>query len=221
VVKAVIFDLDGTLVDAFGGIHESLMHTMRVFGFVPHPFEATKRMVGHGLQELLARAMNPQIAAEALTVYRAHYKDIAVSSALPLPGADALLKDLHAQGNLLALASNKLSTFCRQIVDGKGWGSYFDVVLGPDTAGAAKPHPVMLQRALEALRVSADEALYVGDMTIDLETARAAKVKVALVATGSLSKDELIAAGAEIVLDSLEQVRPLVFASRTGDNLDH
>lgn len=203
-VRGVIFDLDGTLVDAFEGIHETLMHTMRHFGFPEHSFATTKRMVGHGLEELLARAMRPEIVKDAVSFYRAYYKDIAVSTAHPLPGATALLERLHARGTKIALASNKPSFFCRQIVEGKGWGPYFTAVLGPDLVGKHKPDPLMLETALAKLEVAACDALYVGDMTVDLEAARAAKIPVVLVATGSLTAAELRAAGAEDVYDSLD-----------------
>ncbi len=205
-VKAVIFDLDGTLVDAFEGIHDSLMHTMRVYGFPLHDFPTTKRMVGHGLEELLAKAMNPEIVPEAILTYRAYYKDIAVSSATPLPGATALLRALHERGVKIALASNKPSYFCKQIVEGKGWGTYFNAVLGPDLVGATKPSPIMLLAALDALGVRKEDALYVGDMTVDLEAARAAELRVVLVATGSMTRAELVAAGANDVRDGLDSL---------------
>ena len=205
-VKAVLFDLDGTLVDAFEGIHESLMHTMGVYGFPLHDFPTTKGMVGHGLEELLAKAMSPEVVPEAILTYRAYYKDIAVSSATPLPGATELLRTLHERGIKIALASNKPSYFCRQIVDGKGWGPYFNAVLGPDLAGATKPSPIMLQAALKALNVEAQDALYVGDMSVDLEAARAANIRVVLMTTGSMTRSELIAAGAEDVRDHLSEL---------------
>jgi phosphoglycolate phosphatase len=209
VVSAVVLDLDGTLIDAFDGIHDALSHTMRALGFAEQPFLATKRMVGHGLEALLVRAMGPkpEVLAQAVPIYRARYAQIALSSAKPLPGAERLLRTLHGRGVGLALASNKPSYFSRQILDGLGWGAWFTSVLGPDVVGAPKPAPVMLERALSDLRARTQDAVYVGDMTVDLETARAAQVRAILVATGSMSREELVAAGADTVLDSLEALQ--------------
>jgi HAD superfamily hydrolase (TIGR01509 family) len=206
VVKAALFDLDGTLIDAFEGIHECLSHTMQELGFAPLSFVVTKRMVGHGLEHLLAEAMNKEVVARAVPIYRARYAQIAVSSAKPLPYAEELLHKLSADGVRVGIASNKPSYFSRQIVEGLGWGLFVDAIKGPDVVAAPKPDPVMIHALLEELGVPAADALYVGDMTIDLETARAAGVDVVLVATGSMNAEELRAAGAPRVEANLKSL---------------
>lgn len=201
--RLVVFDLDGTLIDAFGGIHDAMAHTMRVFGYPPHDFATVKAMVGHGLDELLAKAMSPVLVEATRPVYRARYSEIAVSSALPLAGAARLIEALAARGVVLALASNKPSYFSERILTGLGWRQRFAHVLGPDLAKRTKPDPRMVELILERSGIGAEEALYVGDMTVDLETARACAMPFILVATGSMDFAALSAAAPGRVVPDL------------------
>ena len=205
-VKAALFDLDGTLIDCFEGIHDALTQTMNALGFEPHAFAVTKRMVGHGLEQLLARAMSADVVAEAVPIFRARYAEIAVSSAKPLPFALDLLRKLHSENVQIGIASNKPSYFSRQIIDGLGWAPFINAIKGPDLVSAPKPDPAMIHALLQEFGVAATDAFYVGDMTVDLDTARAANIEIILVATGSLTAEELRAAGAERVLPNLESL---------------
>jgi 2-phosphoglycolate phosphatase len=208
--RAVLFDLDGTLIDSFQGIHEALTHAMSTLGFEPLPFDVVRRMVGHGLEALLSRAfqvdLQSEIVARALPIYRASYADIAVSSARPFAYAGTLLAALHARGVKLGIASNKPSYFSKQIIKGLGWDAFFASVMGPDLVSAPKPDPAMLRALCGELGVSVKDTLYVGDMTVDLETARAADMDVVLVASGSMSAGELCIAGASNVIASLSDL---------------
>lgn len=205
--RALIFDLDGTLVDSFAGIHDALAHTMRHFQIEPHDLATTTRMVGHGLEILLERALGPMHVAAAVPIYRARYAEVIDHTTQALPGADALVRAAAAQGLALALASNKPSYFSHRILKKLQWESLFCEVLGPDLVSSPKPDPAMLLEAVRRLGFAKEEVLYVGDMTVDLDTARAALVPHVLIASGSMSREVLLAAGAPSVFDDLTQLQ--------------
>ncbi len=99
----------------------------------------------------------------------------------------------------MAVASNKLARFGRPILEQLGMARYFATVEGPDTAGSAKPEPAMLERCLDAMEIAPEEAIYVGDMVLDVETASRARVRVVLVPGGSSDREELLRTGAPVL----------------------
>jgi len=107
---------------------------------------------------------------------------------------------------LLAVCSNKKVAFTRALLDSLGLAPFFDVVLGPDDVPRPKPAPDMLLTALRRLGVSADEALYVGDMDVDVQTARAAGLPVWVVPTGSADRATLEAARPDRLIDGLAEL---------------
>src|SRR4051812_13938952 len=127
-----------------------------------------------------------------------------------LPGAVEAMAALAAAGLKLAVCSNKLRPFTAQLLEGLGLSVHIAAVLGPDDVAHPKPAPDMLNAALARLDVTAAGALYIGDMTVDIECARAAGVPVWVVPTGSQSRDQLAAAGPDRVLDSLFDLLAIV-----------
>jgi HAD superfamily hydrolase (TIGR01509 family) len=129
-----------------------------------------------------------------LALYRAHHPSVLRSGTLLLPGVLETLTALLTAGFNLAVCSNKPRPFTVTLVDFLGLAPLLKVVIGPEDAPRLKPAPDMLIAALAQLSVARDEALYVGDMTVDIETARAAGVTVWSVPTGSDTEEALIAA---------------------------
>ena len=111
-----------------------------------------------------------------------------------LPGAAELLRLLHGRGLRLGVCSNKPVAFTRDLVTYLGLAPLLDAVLGPEDVAHPKPAPDMLLAALQRLNVAAAEALYVGDMSVDVQTARGAGVAVWVVATGSEEREALVRA---------------------------
>ncbi len=153
-----------------------------------------KPFVGRGIDYLVANAIPGGDLKVDIARYRAHFPTVMCEGIRLLPGATEVLASLHQQGKRVALCSNKLSQYSRELLRFLGLADYFSVVLGPEDVGQPKPAPDMLLAALERLGVSAAQTLYVGDMTVDIETARAAGVRVWAVATGTESSTTLAAA---------------------------
>ena len=182
---AVLFDLDGTLIDSFPAIAASVNYVRSLHGLPPLSVEEVTRKVGRGATALMRDTVgvgDPEANAEA---YRVHHPTVIQSGTRWLPGAPEMLQALHTRGIKLGICSNKPVAFTRIILAGTAFAPLFDVVLGPEDAGKHKPAPDILLCAMARLCVTPEETLYVGDMTIDIETARAAGVRVWVVPTGS------------------------------------
>jgi HAD superfamily hydrolase (TIGR01509 family) len=133
-----------------------------------------------------------------------------------MPGAADALRRLHGRGLLQGLCSNKPVAFTRELVTFLGVADCLDVALGPEDVGRPKPAPDMLLAALSRLRVAAADALYVGDMVVDIETARAAGVAVWVVPTGSDERDTLARAGPGRILRDLHELAALLSPGEIG-----
>jgi len=192
-IKAVIFDLDGTLVNAYPAVSKSVNHTLKALGFALRSHDEIKCSVGGGDRRLMAHFVGETLADQAIKIYRPHHtKALTQKGAVKLlPGALGILKFLKGKGFKIAIASNRPTKFTRIILKVLGIATFFDVVLCADRAPRPKPYPDMLLAIAKRLKCAKLDVLYVGDMTIDVNCAHRAGVKVVAVATGSSSKKEL------------------------------
>lgn len=178
-MKAVLFDFDGTLVDSFAAIAASTNHVRAGYGLPPMAEAEVRRYVGYGLDNLMADLVPVAPVDEAVARYREHHATVMFTQTRLMPGAAEALPELARRGLRLGVCSNKRVEFTRQLVHALGLGEYFPAVLGPDDVqGRAKPDPAMLLEGLTRLGVSASDSLYVGDMIVDVQTARAAGVAI-------------------------------------------
>jgi phosphoglycolate phosphatase len=141
--------------------------------------------VGRGPALLLADTVGRGDSDANVAAYRAHHPSVYITGTRLLPGAAEALTALHGRGYRLGLCSNKPVAFSRALLAHFGLADLLGVVLGPEEVARPKPAPDMLLAALPRLGVRAEEALYVGDMVVDIDTGRAAGVRVWVVATGS------------------------------------
>jgi 2-phosphoglycolate phosphatase len=214
--RAVIFDCDGTLVDSYQAITASVNHVRARHGLSPLSEAEVRRHVGRGPANLLQHTVPDSNLEADLAEYKAHHPSVLKSGSRLLPHVAEELSALHQRGLRLAVCSNKLRTFTLQLLDILGIGRYFQAVIGPEDAPRLKPAPDMLLAALGRLGVSAAEALYIGDMAVDIETARAAGVTVWVVRTGSDTMATLRAAKPDRVLEDLGNLSALL-----GQSLAH
>jgi phosphoglycolate phosphatase len=183
-LRAVVFDFDGTLADSYEGITASVNHIRAHRGLAPITVAEVRKHVGHGPGHLLVHTVGVGDLEENAALYRAHHPGVMKQGTRLLPGAAESLAALKKRNLKLGLCSNKPIAYTRELLTFLGIAC-FDVVLGPEDVAQPKPAPDMLLAALARLAVSADEALYIGDMTVDIAAARAAGVGVWSVPTGS------------------------------------
>lgn len=209
-MRALVFDLDGTLVDSYSAITESLNHARSGFELPGLPESQVRRQVGRGLEALIEDLVGPDRVEEGVHLFRERYAEVYASMTYLLPGAASTLADLAACGYPMTVASNKPARFGRAIVEALGLATFLVSVHGPDTVGSTKPDPAMLRRCLEDMQTDASSTAYVGDMVLDVETAARGGVPVILVDGGSSSPTDLRATGQHCLTSLAEMLELLV-----------
>ncbi len=190
-IKLVIFDLDGTLVDAYPAISQSVNHTLQKLNYPRRDALTIKRAVGWGDVSLLKPFVKPKDLKHAVRIYRHHHKTALVRYSRLLPHVKNILNYLRKKGYKLAVASNRPTKFSLILIRHLGIKKYFDYLLCSDKLKHAKPNPLILNKIRQKLKVSALESLYVGDMVIDALAGKRAKIKTIIVTTGSSTKQEI------------------------------
>jgi phosphoglycolate phosphatase len=205
-LAAVLFDMDGTLVDSYPAIAASVNHVRSLYGLPPLTVAKVTRHVGRGAGWLLEKTIGTGDAAANVAAYKEHHPSVLREGTRLLPGVRETLFALKQRGPKLGICSNKPVPFTRELLAILGIADAFDVVLGPEDVAAPKPAPDMLLEAMARLGVSPAQVLYIGDMTVDIQTARAAGVTVWVVATGTDTAEKLDAAGPDRRIGSLAEL---------------
>jgi len=209
-LKLVIFDLDGTLMDAYRAVWLSVNYTLKKSGFSPKSHQTIKRSVGWGDTHLLRQFVGEKRLLQTLKIYRLHHAKALRKGTKLLPGAKRVLHFLKEKGLRLAVASNRPQKFSLIALRALKIREYFDVVVCADQVKRGKPYPHIFREILRRLHVKAKETLYVGDMTIDVEAGRKAGIKTIIVLTGSCSKREIMPLRPFWIIRSLAQL-PEIF----------
>ncbi len=198
-IEGVVFDLDGTLVDAFEGISTAANAARAHFSLPPLPRSEITRHVGRGVADLIAAVVGGDLRDEGVRVFREVYDRVCEAETHALPGALPTLAALSRLGIPAAVASNKPASFSERILERLGLRPLLACVEGPDTAGRLKPDPVMIHACLRAMGVEPARALYVGDMPYDAESGARAGVRTILVAGGAAADADLAATGRPVI----------------------
>lgn len=218
--NALVFDLDGTLVDSVGDIADALGRALADCRLPPLPEETVRRMVGGGARLLVERAAAaldvgaPAVVERLLTAFLNHYTAAPVVRTTLFPGAREMLLGFRARGVPLGVCTNKPHDLTLAILDGLGVLALFGAVVGATEGIARKPDRAMLDLALERLRAPARGSVMVGDSATDVATARACGVPVIVVSFGytAVPAREL---GADAIVDSLADLPQAIDALRT------
>lgn len=188
--ELIMFDLDGTLVETAPEIRDAVNDTLDRFGLPAVPQDCVNNWIGHGTQELLIQALafaskttGPLVrASSALSLFSAefgrHYEQRCGSNSRLYPHVRETLKQLREHGTKLAVVTNKEERYTRVVLEAHRLAALFDRVISGDSLATKKPDPAGIESCLDEFRVSRASALFVGDSSIDVATARNAGVQV-------------------------------------------
>ena len=204
--KAVIFDLDGTLVNSLHDIADSMNRVLAAKGFTTYDYDSYRYFIGRGLRNLVGKTLSEeQRTEENITELYAElledYKKNLLQKTVLYKGISDLLDALKEQGLKMAIFSNKADNFTRKIARELMSSWKIDYVLGSKEDIPRKPDPTGALMICKILEVFPDEVLYVGDTSVDMNTATAAGFYPVGVTWGFRSKEELLDSGAKTIID--------------------
>jgi len=212
--RAVLFDLDGTLVDSYAALAEAVNFARREHGLHELSGARIRDFVGDGLDTLLRHAFDVEEVPGSVTdAFESRYDEICCEKSTILSEVEATLATLHGFGVAMAVCTNKPTSFSKKILTFLKLAPYFRAIVGPDLAGARKPAAQHVLHALATTSCPASDALFVGDMPTDVHAARNSGIDVAVVPTGSSTMDALCAARPD---HYLERFGDLVRVVRKG-----
>lgn len=194
-IKAVIFDLDGTLLDTLEDLTDSVNAALSKYGYPQKTIEQIRSYVGNGIRNLIQKCIdggtqNPDYE-KVFQAFREHYKMNCSNKTKPYDGVCDLIQKLKADGIKLAIVSNKADFAVKELND-----FYFKefqmTAIGEREGIARKPSPDTVNQALKKLQTEADYAVYVGDSEVDIQTAANAKMPCISVLWGFREKNVLM-----------------------------
>ncbi len=203
--KAVIFDLDGTLLNTLQDLADATNDALKHYGFPPHPTDAYKYYIGEGREKLADLALpvdqrNPENIQKVVKMIDRLYSANWAVNSRPYDGILELLDGLTAQKIKKAVLSNKSHYFTDTMVKVLLSKWSFDIVLGVSDVTPKKPDPTGALHIIKDLRIAPEETIYLGDTDIDMKTAVAAGMYPVGALWGFRTPDELKAGGAKLLI---------------------
>ena len=206
-----IFDLDGTLLDTIQDLATSVNYALRQCHMPERTLDEVCQFVGNGVRLLMIRAVpdgedNPRFQ-EAFDIFRSHYLEHSLDTTAPYPGIIDMLERLKAGGKRLAVVSNKFDTATKELIR-HFFGNLIEVAIGEnEVAGVRKkPAPDTVNEALRQLGVGKEDAVYVGDSDVDLQTARNSGLPCISVLWGFRDREFLLENGATTFVQSPDNI---------------
>ncbi|MCD8014381.1 MAG: HAD-IIIA family hydrolase [Lachnospiraceae bacterium] len=197
---AVVFDLDGTLLDTLKDLADSTNAVLSHYGMPQRSMEEVRDFVGNGIRRLLQKAVpggeaNPDFG-KAYDEFKDYYDKHCMDATEPYPGVLFLLTELHKKGIRMAIVSNKadfaVKKLCRVY-----FNELVEVAVGEREGCRRKPEPDSVLQALDEMGVPLERAVYVGDSEVDIQTAKNAGIDSIIVTWGFRSRNDLLAQGAD------------------------
>jgi phosphoglycolate phosphatase len=210
-IKLVVFDLDGTLIDSLGDLADAMNGVLEGLGYPDHPRDSYRHFVGDGIEMLVRRALpsefvdSTDIPRVVLTL-REEYSTRWLATTRPYPGIPELLHELRSRGVATAVLSNKPDHATRAIVEQLFADHEFGVVRGALDGVPLKPNPAAVHEIVSRLGVTPQASAFVGDTPVDMATGVNAGTFTVGVTWGFRDRHELVAAGADRIIDEALQL---------------
>jgi phosphoglycolate phosphatase len=206
--QAVIFDLDGTLLNTIDDIHIAVNVALDSFGFKSISINETTLNIGHGAFNLIKQILvneNVQIVKKVYELYQDYYDNHLIIHTKPYDGIDNILKDLMSKGIKIGVVSNKHHYLVKKLVT-----HFFPEIIyysGMQASIPIKPNPDMLLKMIDEMGVSHKDAFYIGDSEADILCARASNVEMIALSYGYRSKRVLLDLNPDVILESVEALK--------------
>ena len=209
--KAVLFDLDGTLLNTLIDLADAMNAALVHFGFPPHPVDAYKYFIGDAVETEAKRAMpesagDPQTIKKVAELSEQIYDKSWHKNTRPYPGIPDLLSNLTKRGLPMAILSNKPDHFTKIMVEKLLPAGAFEIVQGALPDVPVKPDPTSALQIAKGLSTLPEQFLYLGDTNTDMKTAVAAGMFSLGCLWGYRTADELLASGAKVLIHKPEEV---------------
>ena len=222
-IKAIAFDLDGTLVETLPDLHESAVRMLAQIGRPPVSESVVRAYVGDGVDRLVKRLLtgNPDGEPDAVSFekaaasFRSHYATVLTRASYPFAGAVSTLEILRGRGFKLACVTNKPTRFTDPLLEGLALTGNLDLVLSGDSLPRKKPDPLPLLHVASAFGIGPGQLLMVGDSPVDTAAARAAGCPVFCVPygyRGTLAVQEL---DCDAIVPTLPDLLDLIILARS------
>lgn len=211
--KLVIFDMDGTILNTLEDLTDSTNYALRAHNLPQRTLEEVRMFVGNGIAKLIERAVAPgtnkAVEEQVLATFKAYYGEHCAVKTRPYEGILDLLRSLRERGYLTAVVSNK-ADFAVQSLVKDYYPGLFDVAVGEKEGVRRKPAPDSVFEVLRMLDIEKEDAVYIGDSDVDLDTAGNAGMDAIAVEWGFRDRDFLLAHGARVIvgqpMEILEQL---------------
>ena len=214
-LRAILFDLDGTLIDQFQAIYTAFSQVISQMGFPVPDFDTVKKSVGGASEATMGKLIGQENAKQAVELLRPIFEKEMLNGLKALPGSLEVLNFCEMNNIKAAVLTNKHGPHARAVCEHLQFSQKLDFIMGANDTEWKKPDPQLTNLALEKMGSSKDDTIYVGDSPYDQKTAQNAGMRCLLVSTGTHTENELKKDGLVIVESNLlnlleNQIKPLL-----------
>ncbi len=214
-IKAVLFDLDGTLVNSLADLANSVNFALTQFGFPTHETEKFKYFVGDGMAKLIERVLpenkkDNEIKAQVLDTFMNHYRMHYADKTIAYDGIEELVKQLADNDLKLAVVSNKAQDMAVEVTLKVLKGLQFDIVCGKREGYPTKPDPTLTLEIIKELGVKSEDCVFIGDSGMDMAVAKNANLKSIGVLWGFRTEEELSVNGADYIVNHPSEILDII-----------